>query len=166
MIRPVRETDAPAVSGIYQHYIEDTAITFEETPVESAEMAARIRAISAAYPYLVWEGPEGVEGYAYANKWKERASYRFSVELSIYLRKGSEGKGIGTALMEKLLGELQKTSIHAVVSWITLPNDRSVALHEKFGFEKIAHFKEIGWKFGQWQDVGCWALVLGGPPRG
>ena len=166
MIRPATPSDAAAICAIYNYYIENTVISFEETPVETAEMEARLRKISSRYPCLVWEAeaagtvPGEVNGYAYINTWKERSAYKFAAELSIYLRNGLQGRGIGRQLMERLLDEVRKTDIHALVSGITLPNERSVALHEKFGFKHIARFEEIGSKFGRWLDVGYWELVL------
>jgi len=161
MIRPVRLADGEAIRAIYNHYIENTAISFEETPVQTGEMEERIRKISAKYPYLVYEEGSGeINGYAYINMWKERKSYRFSAELSIYIKDGLQGRGMGRKLMERLLEEARATDIHSLVSGITLPNDRSVALHEKFGFSKIAQFREIGYKFNTWLDVGYWELIL------
>jgi phosphinothricin acetyltransferase len=160
MIRPVKPTDALAISGIYNYYIANTVITFEERPVGAAEMEKRIREIGAQFPFFVWEDEGTIQGYAYVNKWKERVSFRYSVEDSIYIRNGMEGKGIGRALFTHLLEAVKKTDIHAVVAGITLPNDRSIPLHEKFGFTKIGQFNEIGYKMNKWQDVGYWELIL------
>jgi len=170
MIRPVSPRDAAAICEIYNYYIEDTIISFEETPLGTAEMEDRIRKISAKFPYFVWEeGSNGmansrssceINGFAFINTWKERSAYRFSAELSIYLRDGFQGSGMGRKLMEKLLEEVRKTDIHSLVAGIALPNDRSIALHEKFGFKKIAQFEEIGCKFNKWLDVGYWELIV------
>jgi phosphinothricin acetyltransferase len=160
MIRPVKIDDAAAIHDIYNYYIINTVISFEEEPLSGGEMAERIREISLKYPWFVWEDPEGLIGYAYVNKWKERIAYRRAAELSIYLKKGYEGKGIGGRLFSHLLEAVKKTDIHALVSGITLPNERSVALHEKFGFKKIAQFNEIGFKMDKWLDVGYWELIL------
>jgi phosphinothricin acetyltransferase len=135
MIRPVRPTDAPAIRDIYNYYIENTVATFEEEPVTLSAMEGRIRDITAKYPWFVWEEAGEVTGYAYAHKWHERAAYRFSAEDSIYLKSGCEGKGIGRKLLIPVLGELKKMGVHVVMSVITLPNERSVALHEHFGFK-------------------------------
>ena len=159
MIRPVNPDDAAAICAIYNYYIENTTVTFEETPLWPDVMEERIRKISAKYPYLVWEADE-INGYAYINTWKDRSAYRFSAEVSIYLRNGFQGRGMGHKLMERLLEEVRKTDIHCLVAGIALPNERSVALHEKFGFRKIAHFEEIGCKFNKWLDVGYWELIL------
>jgi phosphinothricin acetyltransferase len=160
MIRPVKGGDAKNIAGIYNHYVRETVITFEERPVSIGEMTERIAVISAKYPWFVLEEDGDVSGYAYMNTWKERYAYRYAAELSIYLKTGLEGKGRGTELMTTLLDAVRKTELHALVAGITLPNERSVALHEKFGFVKIAQFNEIGFKLGNRLDVGYWELIL------
>lgn len=160
MLRPLTSDDAEAICAIYNYYVENTAVTFEEQAVSIQEMERRIRGITAKYPALVCEEEAEISGYAYVNKYKERSSYRYTAELSIYLKKGREGKGLGSRLLGGLFEELKKTEIHALVSGITLPNERSVALHEKFGFTKAAHFKEVGFKMDCWRDVGYWELIL------
>jgi phosphinothricin acetyltransferase len=152
--------DAHALCDIYNYYIEHTDITFEENPLETRDMEERIRNISAAYPYLVWEEGGEVLGYAYVYKFKERVAYRFSVEDTIYLKHGCEGSGAGKNLLAALLDEVKKRDIHAVISCITIPNEKSIGLHEKSGFIKTAHFREIGFKSGHWLDVGYWELLL------
>jgi phosphinothricin acetyltransferase len=160
MIRPVTTADAPAICGIYNYYILHTAITFEERPLSTGDMEDKIRHISAAYPWFVWEEAGEVLAYAYVNTWKERAAYRYAAELSIYVKHGKEGQGLGKKLMARLLEAVKKTEIHALVSGITIPNERSVALHEQFGFRKIAVFNEIGFKLDTWLDVGYWELII------
>jgi phosphinothricin acetyltransferase len=162
MIRTVKPGDAAAIANIYNYYVKNTAITFEEIPVSINEMGERIRAVVSKYPWLVWEEDGEVTGYAYVSAWKERISFRFSAEVSIYIRKESQGKGVGRELFGRLLDAARKTNIHALVSGITLPNEASVALHEKFGFTLIARFNEIGYKLDRWLDVGYWELIL--PP--
>jgi phosphinothricin acetyltransferase len=160
MIRPVKGDDAKNIAGIYNYYVRETVITFEERPVSIGEMAGRIAAVGAKYPWLVLEEDGDIAGYAYVNTWKERYAYRYAAELSIYLKAGLDGKGRGTELMGALLGAVRKTELHALVGGITLPNEKSVALHEKFGFVKIAQFNEIGFKLGRWLDVGYWELLI------
>jgi phosphinothricin acetyltransferase len=159
MIRPVKIEDAPVIRALYNYYIENTVITFEEIPISDEEMESRIKKVSAKYPWFVWEEADEILGYAYVNTWKERAAYRYAVEDSIYLKNDSFGKGIGRSLLTKLLEEVRKTEIHAIVAGITVPNDPSVKLHEKFGFKKIAQFNEIGFKQNRWLDVGYWELI-------
>ena len=160
MIRPVSPDDAGAICGIYNYYVENTVITFEETPVLPAEMEQRIRDITAHYPWLVLEEDGDLIGYAYAHAWHERAAYRFSAEDSIYLKHGCEGRGLGEQLFAALLEEMRKLDLHVLMSVITLPNERSAALHEKFGFTRSARFREIGYKMDRWLDVGYWELIL------
>jgi phosphinothricin acetyltransferase len=109
---------------------------------------------------LVYEENGKVIGYTYASKWKERSAYRYSVETGTYLDSSYVGKGIGTILKTELLKALKEKSIHSVVCGIALPNPASIALCEKFGFEKVAHLKEVGYKLGKWVDVGYWELIL------
>jgi phosphinothricin acetyltransferase len=159
IIRQIRQTDCEAICDIYNYYVGNSTISFEEQPVSFSEMEKRILEISEKYPWLVLENAGEIQGFAYAHKWKERIAYRYSAELSIYLKHGFEGKGMGSFLLSHLLEELRKTNIHYLISGITLPNDRSVALHEKFGFTKAAQLHEIGYK-KKWLDVGYWELVL------
>ncbi len=103
---------------------------------------------------------EHIVGYAYATPWKPRSAYRFSVEASVYVDFAHMGWGTGSLLYGQLLSVLQEKQIHMVIAGISLPNEASVALHEKFGFRKVAHFPEVGFKFGSWIDVGYWQRAL------
>lgn len=160
MIRPITHADVPAVAAIYNHYIEHTIVTFEEKPVTPQEMSARVAEISGPFPWLVCEEGNRVVGYAYAGKWRVRPAYRYSVESTVYLEPAATGRGWGTQLYTALLSELRSRKIHAVIGGIALPNAGSVALHEKLGFTKVAQFREVGWKFERWIDVGYWERVL------
>jgi phosphinothricin acetyltransferase len=160
MIRPVSLIDAAAIRGIYNYYIERTAVTFEEIPVSLDEMERRIRRISASYPWLVWEEAGDVLGYAYIHAWKDRSAYRFSGEDSIYVKQGYERRGIGRSLMTALLEEAEKTEMHALIAILCTPNEASATLHEEFGFKKCAHFSEVGFKFDRWLDVGYWERLM------
>lgn len=160
MIRPVLPTDAPALADIYNPYVRDTLITFEEEPVSVAEMGARIAKVTAAYPWLVWEEDGVVLGYAYASTWRTRHAYRFAVETTVYLARGHHGKGQGAALYQALLDELRQRGFHSALGCLSLPNEPSVRLHEKLGFKKVGHMTEAGWKFGAWVDVGFWERML------
>ncbi len=160
MIRPVTLADAQAINSIYNYYIENTAITFEEETLDSSEMKKRILEYTEDYPWLVYEENGGIVAYCYAAKWRTRSAYRYSVETSVYVDKDLQGKGIGFALYTALLNELKKKRVHAVIAGITLPNERSQKLHEKLGFIKIAQFEEVGFKFQSWFDVGYWELQI------
>ena len=163
MIRDVKEEDVGAIADIYNHYIENTVVTFEETPVSVKEMGARIAEALRSYPWCVWHCQDSgrIFGYAFAGIWKGRCAYRRSAEVTVYLHPEAVGDGIGSKLYAHLLADLEARSVHAVMGGIALPNPASVALHEKFGFEKVAHFKEVGWKENRWIDVGYWQLILG-----
>lgn len=160
-MREARVDDADAIAAIYNYYVLTTSISFEETEVSAIDMAGRIADVQAAgLPWLVAEIDGAVAGYAYATKWRVRHAYRFSVESSVYLAPDSAGKGIGAKLYGVLLERLRAGGYHLAIGGIALPNAASVALHEKMGFEKVAHFSEVGFKFGRWTDVGYWQLAL------
>jgi phosphinothricin acetyltransferase len=159
-LRPARAADAEAVAAIYNHYVRETVITFEEVEVSAAAMADRMAAVQALpLPWLVAESGTRIVGYAYADRWRTRSAYRFSVESSVYLDPEHTGLGIGGRLYGALLPALGELGVHAVIAGITLPNAPSVALHERFGFVKVAHFAEVGRKFGRWLDVGYWQVL-------
>jgi L-amino acid N-acyltransferase YncA len=161
MIRTAIASDAHALADIYNNYILETIVTFEEQPVSPTDIAERIAEVATVpLPWLVYEHEGAIVGYAYASKWKGRCAYRFSVETTVYLAPGSIGKGIGTALYQALLMHLKGLGLHVAIGGIALPNAASVALHEKLGFSKVAQFSEVGFKFGRWIDVGYWQLTL------
>jgi phosphinothricin acetyltransferase len=160
MIRACRANDAATIADIYNHYVRETVVTFEETPVAAAEMAQRIADVGARYPWLVWDDGGAVVGWAYATPWKTRSAYRFSVETTLYVAASHHGRGIGGALYRALIDDLRARNVHTAVGGIALPNPASVALHEKLGFSKIAHFAEVGRKLDRWVDVGYWQLIL------
>jgi len=160
MIRVASPQDAVPISDIYNQYVAHTHITFEEEPVSVDAMARRMEGILPALPWLVWVEAGEVLGFAYACAWKERSAYRHSVESTIYLRPEVTGKRIGSRLYAGLLGELRGRQLHAVIGCIALPNAASVALHERLGFGGVGQFREVGWKFGRWIDVGYWQLLL------
>jgi L-amino acid N-acyltransferase YncA len=158
--RPVTEADAAAICSIYNHYIRSSFATFEETDLSARDMRQRILDVTKNYPWLVMEDENRITGYAYATRWKERASYRYSVEITAYVADGLQGKGFGKALYIALLPRLEAQGLHAVMAGIALPNPASVALHEACGFRKVAHLQDIGCKHGKWIDVGYWQLLL------
>lgn len=160
MIRSCTSTDAEAVCRIYNHYVRETVVTFEEVPVTATEMTQRIADITARLPWLVWESEGNILGYAYATPWKVRAAYRHSVESSIYLAPGATGRGIGSELYRALITATRERGMHCMIGGAALPNPASVSLHEKLGFAKVAEFREVGFKFGRWIDVAYWELML------
>jgi phosphinothricin acetyltransferase len=163
MIRPVRAQDAGALCAIYNHYIAHTFITFEEVPLTVDDMRARISKVEqAGLCWLVAEQEGRLVGYAYAAPWRERAAYKYSVETTVYVDPAHTGKGWGTRLYEALFAALRKTPVHVAIGGIALPNAASIALHEKLGMTQVAQFPEVGFKFGQWIDVGYWQIKLQG----
>jgi phosphinothricin acetyltransferase len=160
-IRPADSADVEQIVEIYNHYVLTSAITFEEAPVEVSEMARRIHEVHAVpLPWLVAASDANVLGYAYATRWKARAAYKFSAESTVYLRADAVGKGIGRELYAHLIAALRTAGVHAVIGGVALPNDASLGLHQKLEFEKVAHFKEVGFKFNRWIDVIYWERIL------
>ena len=161
-IRTATLEDAAVIAEIYNYYVAVAHCTFETEIVSEPEMRRRVSKALENYPYLVCEDDGGIIGYAFANRYKARPAYRHSVEVSVYVKNGIDRKGIGTALYEELFAELKSKPFHAVIAGIALPNDASIRLHEKFGFEKVAHFREVGFKHGRWIDVGYWQKIIKG----
>ena len=163
MIRDVTYRDAQSIANIYNFYIENTVTTFEEVALQSKDFISRINKSNVdSLPWLVAELDGEVIGYAYATKWKERTAYRFSVEITVYLKPALKAKGWGTRLYTNLLKKLKSNpkKIHAVIAGISLPNAASIALHEKIGMQQVAEFKEIGFKLNRWVDTGYWQMIL------
>ena len=160
-LRDATPEDAPVIAAIYNHYVSTTTISFEEETVSAATMCERIRAVQdAGLPWLVASVDGELAGYAYATPWRVRPAYRFSVETSVYVAHDKPRRGLGRALYTMLLARLRQGQIHLVIGGIALPNAPSVALHEAMGYEKAAHFSEVGRKFDRWVDVGYWQLRL------
>jgi phosphinothricin acetyltransferase len=160
-VRAVAPADAAGIAAIYNHFVAHTVVTFEEEPVSADEFARRMEAVrSASLPWLVAEQAGRIVGYTYATQWRARSAYRFSSEVAVYLGPDAAGRGIGSMLYTELFQLLRAKGIHVVIGGIALPNDASVALHEKFGMRKVAHFAEVGFKFGKWVDVGFWECML------
>jgi phosphinothricin acetyltransferase len=158
--RGATATDAAQICDIYNHYVRETVVTFEESPVIEGDMAQRIADVTSRLPWLVWEADSKLLGYAYATPWKPRAAYRHAVESSIYLAPDATGRGLGSKLYSELIAVLRRQGLHCVIGGAALPNPASVALHEKFGFAKVAEFRQVGFKFGRWIDVAYWELLL------
>lgn len=160
-LRDAQAADAAAITAIYNHYVLNTAISFEEEAVSAADMAGRIADVQAGgLPWLVAESGGAVVAYAYATKWRARQAYRFSVESSVYVAAGQVRAGLGKMLYRALIARLRAGGVHLVIGGIALPNEASVGLHEAMGYVKAAHFAEVGRKFGHWIDVGYWQLRL------
>jgi len=160
MIRSCTSSDAAQICDIYNFYVRETVVTFEEAPVSVVEMKERIDGVKAVMPWIVWDEAGSIAGYAYATLWKARSAYRFSAECSIYLSPLATRKGIGTKLYQALIDELKRLGVHCVVGGAALPNAASAALHAKLGFEKSAEFREVGWKHQRWVNVAYWQKLI------
>ena len=160
MIRPVATSDSKAIADIYNWYIENSIISFEEEPLAMADMASRIARADDNNPWLVLEVDNKVLAYAYATPWKSREAYRHSKDSSVYVHQDCFGLGYGQQVMESLIDEIRKTPIHVLIASIALPNAASIGLHKKLGFEEIGKFKEVGMKFDKRIDVVYLQLML------
>ena len=160
MIRQAKISDAPQIASIYNYYVINTIITFEMTPVIASVMIDIISKVTKSYPWLVYEEKGRILGNAYATEWKPRGAFKHTVESTIYLGIDQSGKGIGSKLYSELISQLKLLNIHIIIGGIGQPNEASLALHEKLGFQKVAHFKEIGFKFDKWVDVAYWQLNI------
>jgi phosphinothricin acetyltransferase len=152
-IRDATERDLPDLLEIYNHYVANSTVTFDEDPLTLREMRAKFRRVAElGYPWLVAETPsKQVIGYAYVSPWKPKAAYRFTVENSIYLRPASTGKGLGTALMAEMLRRAKKAGVKEVIAVIADRGaEASIAMHQRFGFTEIGHMGKVGFKFGRW----------------
>jgi len=159
-IRPIHQSDIPAICHIYNYYIKNTVITFEEVDVTLSEIERRVELTTKEYPWFVYEINGAAIGYAYATSWKTRSGYRYSAECTIYLSPEWIGKGIGKKLYSVLIEELKKRNLHYLIGGIALPNEGSIALHEKLNFKKCSQLTEVGYKFNKWIDVGYWELII------
>jgi phosphinothricin acetyltransferase len=160
--------DAAACAAVYAPHVEGSAVSFEESAPDAAELAARIERYGASHAWLVAEREGRVVGYAYATAFNERHAYRWSASVSVYVAEEARGGGVGRALYEALFDRLRERGFRMACAGITLPNEASVGLHESLGFERSGLNREIGWKDGAWRDVGWFQLELApageGPP--
>ena len=157
MIRDITAADLDAVAAIYNHYVTATTVSYEETAVSVQDFQSRVQQVmEQGYPWLVAEDQGQVVGYAYAARWKDRAAYKNSVEITVYLAQDATGRGWGTQLYRALFEQLKAMGKRMVIGGISLPNPASVALHEKMGLKQVALFPAVGFKFGRWLDVGYW----------
>ncbi len=154
-VRHASEPDLPAITAIYNHYIENTAITFELEPHDWRDRRGWLAGFDAKGRHQLFIATLGddILGYAYSGRFRERAAYGRSVETSVYLKDGAGGHGLGTALYRAVFEALAGEDAHRAFAGITLPNEASVALHEKFGFTRIGVFSGAGWKFERYHDV-------------
>ena len=156
--------DAEALLAIYRPIVERTHISFELDPPSTAEMARRVAEYGAFAPYLVCEEAGAILGFAYASPFRPRRAYRFSVETTVYVVENARRRGVASRLYRALIACLREQGFVTAVAGIALPNEPSVALHERLGFERAALLPAVGFKLGAWRDVGWWTLRLRAPP--
>lgn len=160
-IRTATPDDAAAVAAIYAPIVQHTAISFETEPPSPGEMRDRIQTTLASLPWLVAEDATGeMAGYAYASRHRERAAYQWSVDVTVYVREDARGEGVGRALYGELLPLLAALGYHQAFAGIALPNEGSIRLHEAMGFQPLGVYRQVGFKHGQWRDVGWWQKAL------
>ncbi|HEM6303389.1 TPA: N-acetyltransferase [Streptococcus suis] len=152
-IRSAQIEDAADLVAIYAPYVETTAITFETEVPMVADFVSRIEKTLVKFPYLVAVEDGKIIGYAYASTYYARAAYDWTVELSVYVSSEARGKGIGSLLYAALEEELTARGFKNFLACIALPNPASLALHKKRGYEQVAHFKNVGYKFDTWHDI-------------
>jgi L-amino acid N-acyltransferase YncA len=158
--RLARFTDAPAIQAIYAPVVRETAISFEYEPPGVAEIERRMAKVLASRPWLVYEADGEVMGYAYASTFRERAAYDWGPEVSIYVKEGVQGRGIGRELYATLFDVLRALNYCQVWAGATSPNESSERLHRGMGFELVGRFPSAGYKFGKWHDTVFWRLPL------
>ena len=167
MIRDGSEADGAGCAAIYGPYVTGTAVTFETEPPGAGQMAERIAEAIDTHAWVVLEEDGRVCGYAYGARFKHRAAYRWSCEVSVYVELGRRRTGAGMQLYAALFERLEARGFRIAVAGMTLPNEASVGLHRAMGFEPVGTFRNIGYKFDAWHDV-FWTqrpLALGkGPP--
>ncbi|MEY4883970.1 MAG: hypothetical protein RIS34_1824 [Pseudomonadota bacterium] len=163
IIRPSLEADIAAITAIYTHHVLHGTGTFEIDPPLAADMAARRADVLAKdLPYLVAQASGQVVGYAYCTWFKPRPAYRFSAEDSIYLAPGTQGKGIGRALLAELAMRAERAGVRKLIAVIgDSGNLGSIRVHQSLGFTHVGILKSCGWKFDQWLDVVLMEKTLG-----
>jgi L-amino acid N-acyltransferase YncA len=159
-IRFAEPADAAGILAIYGPYCESTCVSFEIVAPTLEQMQERIRRITADYPWIIAELDGQIIGYVYASRHHERAAYRWSVDVAVYIAPGQHRRGVGRILYETLFSILREQGLFKAFAGITLPNSGSVGLHESMGFRPVAVLEGIGHKFGRWLDVGWWQLDL------
>ena len=155
-IRQAKLSDCDQILAIYRSIVEDSAISFELIPPTSEDICRRIESALSSHEWLVAEGENGIDGYAYASAYRPREAYKYSTETTVYISQDRWGQGLGRALYQKLFESLAPLGFRRAYAGIALPNEPSIALHKSLGFEHIGVFNEAGFKFDRWHDVSWW----------
>lgn len=155
-IRAAALNDLPALTDIYNHYVVNTPITLDVTPVTVAERRPWFDAHLPSGRHRLFVAVDAnarLAGYASSSRWRPKAGYDLTVETSVYCHPEFVGRGCGTALYRTLFEALDREDVHTIVAGIGLPNAASLALHERFGFRPVGVFHAVGRKFDQFWDV-------------
>ncbi|HEX6364615.1 MAG TPA: GNAT family N-acetyltransferase [Agromyces sp.] len=153
VIRDARPADLPAVREIYNHYVANSTVTFDEDAMSLREWRSKFAYLDRlGMPFLVAESPRGqLLGYALVSPWKQKRAYRYTVENSIYLGPAASGKGLGTALLAELIERSKAAGLKEMIAVIADQGaEASIALHERFGFVEIGRMGRVGFKFDRW----------------
>ena len=163
-VRPATGDDLEAVNDIYNHYVAESHITFDVEPVSMEQRREWFTHYTPAGRHRLFVAEDGgrVVGFASSSRFRPKPGYLTSVETSVYLEPDATGRGAGSRLYESLLKSLEGEDVHRAYAGIALPNPASIALHEKFGFKRVAHFTEQGRKFGRYWDVAWFEKPLEG----
>ena len=159
-IRVARAEDGGDVADIYGPIVADTFISFEDTPPSASEMAQRIEATLQTHPWLVAVEDGAVLAYAYASSHRSRAAYKWACDVSVYVAENARRRGLAGQLYARLFETLMNQGFGAVFAGIALPNDASVGIHERMGFQPVGVYPRVGFKHGAWRDVGWWSRSL------
>jgi phosphinothricin acetyltransferase len=159
-IRLANDGDAEAIAAIYRPVVENTAISFETIAPDRHEMSRRLSETMVEYPWLVCERDRQLAGYAYATRHRVRTAYQWSVDTSVYIDDAHKRSGVGRGLYQSLFAILAAQGFFNAFAGIALPNPGSVGLHEAMGFQKVGVYRNVGFKLGEWRDVGWWQLAL------
>ncbi|HEX3617493.1 MAG TPA: GNAT family N-acetyltransferase [Solirubrobacteraceae bacterium] len=162
LIRHATADDASGCLEVYAPFANDTAISFEHEAPSLEDYSQRIVRVNRTHAFLVAEDESGIAGFAYAGVHRERLSYRWTCEVSVYLGPTHRGHGLGRKLYTALFALLEQQGYRMLLAGITMPNSASVALHRSLGFEEVGVYRRIGWKAGAWRDVMWLARRLGG----
>lgn len=160
MIRPFESKDIPELLEIYNYYVLHSTATLDIEALSLEAFTEKVNRIDQDFPFIVLEENGELLGYAYGSKFRPKPAYNTTVESTVYVKHNTHRKKIGSLLYEALLKQLKEANFHIVLGVLTLPNEASVRLHEKFGFKQVAFLEQVGYKFDTWLNVGFWQLDL------
>jgi phosphinothricin acetyltransferase len=163
LIRPASPADLDAINAIYNHYVLHSTCTYQEVPSTSEERAVWFGAHGAEHPVTVAEAEGEVVGWGSLSRFHARSAYRRTVENSVYVRHDRHRQGIGGALLEDLIRRASELGHRSIIGLIDGDQAASLALHERFGFRRVGHLSQVGFKFGRWLDVIYVQRVIGDP---